>query len=96
MLGGQRADQVAAACLGGRRSVEGAFRRLDMGQISPAMYSRSVIICRSNETPFSTASHSAPERHSRPPAQHRVMVDDLPDLLGGAFVDDGHQGTSSY
>jgi hypothetical protein len=25
-----------------------------------------------------------------------VVVDDLPDLLGAAFVDNGHQGTSSY
>jgi len=28
------------------------------------------------------------------PAQHRVMVDDLPDLLGAAFVGDGHQAPS--
>ena len=32
VLGGQRADQVAAAGLGGRRPVEGAFLRLGMGQ----------------------------------------------------------------
>jgi hypothetical protein len=25
------------------------------------------------------------------PAQHRVVVDELPDLLGGACVRDGHQ-----
>ncbi len=28
-------------------------------------------------------------------AQHRVVVDDLPELLGSAFINDGHQATSS-
>lgn len=32
VLGGQRADQVGAAGLSGRRPVEGAFLRLGMGQ----------------------------------------------------------------
>jgi hypothetical protein len=91
VLGGQRADQLAAAGVGSRSGVEGAFLRLRMGQdLAGNVFPQYPHLPLERDAALDCLAQRA-DPPFQAAAQHRVMVDDLQGLLGDAFVSDGHQ-----